>query len=250
MHQIALPTQGVLIHQAGAMRHETCLARRFVAKLLVDVVPAALASLAVGCLLTQYQFGHKTLPPAATAQASPASAEMVQLVRDEHAAILDYLKAQTAAEQKRYAAEDDADAQAIAVAAQAADAKAGSAAAASTRQATAAAAAALVASRQPAMLHGKAPAPVVVAAAAPAVQAPQAVAPAPQIAAAEPVAVVLPKSHSLFDRTLDIKDHVVHATLHAVSAIGGIPNWIASWGSGSGISTQSATDAPQFGASS
>jgi hypothetical protein len=30
------------------------------------------------------------------------------------------------------------------------------------------------------------------------------------------------------DTTLDIKDHVVGATLHVVSAIGSIPSWIAS----------------------
>ena len=38
----------------------------------------------------------------------PASAEMMQLVRDEHAVIIDYLKAQMAAEKNRHAAEDAA----------------------------------------------------------------------------------------------------------------------------------------------
>jgi len=253
MQQIAVLRRGELIHKADVMSHETSLVRRFAAKVVVDVVPAALASLVVGCLLTQYQFGRKTVPPTATAQAGPASAEMMQLVRDEHAAIIAYLKAQTAAEQKRYAAEDDANAQAAAAAAaRVADATAAAtataAAAASARQATAAAAAAPVAARQPATPHDKGSAPVVVAAAAP--SAPPAIAPEPQHGAGELIAAVASGSNSLFNRTRDIEDHVVHATLHAVSAIGSIPNWIASWGHGSGDDTESAADAPQFGASS
>jgi hypothetical protein len=39
-----------------------------------------------------------------------------------------------------------------------------------------------------------------------------------------------PQPKSLLARTLDLKDHVVGATLHVVTAIGGIPSWIASMG--------------------
>ena len=123
MQQICSPAprwqNGQRAPQSRRQSHETSLVRRpaFAAKVVVDVVPAALASLVGGFLLTQYQFGRKTVPPTATAQAGPASAEMMQLVRDEHAAIIAYLKAQTAARQKRYAAEDDANAQAAAAAA-------------------------------------------------------------------------------------------------------------------------------------
>jgi hypothetical protein len=47
---------------------------------------------------------------------------------------------------------------------------------------------------------------------------------------AAPVAQPAPQPKSLLSRTLDLKDHMVGATLHAVSAIGAIPSWIASMG--------------------
>jgi hypothetical protein len=49
-------------------------------------------------------------------------------------------------------------------------------------------------------------------------------------AAAAPAAPPAPHPRSLLAATLDIKDHVVGATWHVVSAIGGIPSWIASIG--------------------
>lgn len=103
-----------VLGQAGVAPLQASLLGRFVAKLVVDVVPAAAASLIVGCLLTQYQFGRASPPPPATAHGGPASAEMMQLLRDEHAAIIDYLKTQAAAQESRYAADDQADAQAVA----------------------------------------------------------------------------------------------------------------------------------------
>ncbi len=45
-------------------------------------------------------------PRPALEQVTPASAEMMALVRDEHAMIVDYLKTQMAAEKSRVAAED------------------------------------------------------------------------------------------------------------------------------------------------
>jgi hypothetical protein len=193
------------------------LLRGFAAKIVVDVVPAALASLIVGYLLTQYQFGHATSPVAAT-RSGPASVELMQLLRDEHAAMMDYIKAQTAAEQSRNAAEDNADAKA------AADARAAAAATTARRLAAAAVATA------PAASHSKVRASVTAAIPLPP-QAPLAIAQATQNDGTAPAPIATaPASGSLFARTMDIKDHVVHATLHMVSAIGGIPNWIASIG--------------------
>jgi hypothetical protein len=222
---------------------ETSLLKRFAAKLVVDVLPAALASLIVGCLLTQYQFGHASLSRPLTAQAGPATAEMMQLVRDEHAAIMAYLKAQAAAEQSRYAAEDAADAQAVA------DARAAAAANSVTTVAVV---------PPPVVTHAKAFIPTSAAPAAAAASAPSAPlaialavrndggAPAPAAVAA---AVAPQQPASLLAKTIDIRDHVIHVTLHAVSAIGGIPNWIASLGDRIGNGSSSGSAQP-YGTSS
>jgi hypothetical protein len=225
---------------------ETSLLKRFAAKLVVDVLPAALASLIVGCLLTQYQFGHASLSRPLTAQAGPATAEMMQLVRDEHAAIMAYLKAQAAAEQSRYAAEDAADAQAVA------DARAAAAANSVTTVAVV---------PPPVVTHAKAFIPTSAAPAAPAAaaasapSAPLAIAlavrndggaPAPAAVAA---AAAPQQPASLLAKTIDIRDHVIHVTLHAVSAIGGIPNWIASLGDRIGNGSSSGSAQP-YGTSS
>ena len=87
---------------------------RFLSKLLFDIMPAALASIIGGILFTHYQMGYAGAPRPAAEQAVPASAEMIQLLRDEHAAIVDFLKAQTAAEKSRLAAEDEASARSVA----------------------------------------------------------------------------------------------------------------------------------------
>jgi hypothetical protein len=90
------------------MPHDGPLLLRFFTKLLFDIMPAALASIIGGILFTHYQMGYAGAPRPAVEQAVPASAEMIQLLRDEHAAIVDFLKAQTAAEKSRLAAEDEA----------------------------------------------------------------------------------------------------------------------------------------------
>src|SRR5580704_4544017 len=104
------------IMQAGIVKQDSPLLRRFLAKLVIDVMPAALTSVIGGVLITQYQFQHAVQQRPVTEQAAPATAEMVQLVRDEHAAVMDYLKAQIAAEKSRNAAADAADAHAAAAA--------------------------------------------------------------------------------------------------------------------------------------
>jgi len=107
MQQIAV------IGQGGVRRRGAPLLGRLIAK-LADVLPTALASLIGGFLFTQYQAAYRPAAQPAAEQAAPASAEMLQLVRDEHAMMFDYIKAQTAAEKSRNAAEDKEDARAMA----------------------------------------------------------------------------------------------------------------------------------------
>jgi hypothetical protein len=73
--------------------------------------------------------------------------------------------------------------------------------------------------------------------------APLLIAQTDQPVSAAPATDPAPESKSLLTRTIEIKDHVVGATLHAVSAIGSIPSWIASMGDrvgGSGTTSSSA----------
>ncbi len=220
MQQIAV------IGQGGVRRRGAPSLGRFIAK-LADVLPTALASLIGGFLFTQYQAAYRPAAQPAAEQAAPASAEMLQLVRDEHAMVFDYIKAQAAAEKSRNAAEDKEDARGMA--------QAKPAAAPVTRRA-------LVASA-PAVSRIKVS--DVAATPAPTVHAPRVIAQVEQTAAGAPgvpEADAARRPDSLLAKTLTIKDSVLHATLHAVSAIGGIPNWIASLGDRlGGASTPSAS---------
>jgi hypothetical protein len=66
---------------------------RFCSKLLYELLPAAIASVVGGLL-----FSHFAKTPVATPAAAmmiPASAEMIQMVRDEHALFIDTLKKYT-----------------------------------------------------------------------------------------------------------------------------------------------------------
>jgi hypothetical protein len=206
------------ITQAGVLvRHEAPLLKRFLAKLLVDVLPATFVSVLGGFIITQYQFAHPAAQRPASVQVVPASTEMMQLVRDEHAVIIDYLKTQLAEEKSRHAAEDAADASARAAAAGAEAATTAPAVAAVTLpQARPAAVAAKPARTRSAAASTTLPP-----------HAPLVIAQAEQPAAAAPIAYAPAEPKSLLTRTIEIKDHVVGATLHAVSAIGGIPSWIA-----------------------
>jgi hypothetical protein len=205
------------------------LLKRFVGKLIVDVLPATFVSVLGGVIIAQYQLNHAAASHPATEQVVPASAEMMQLVRDEHAVIIDYLKAQMAAEKNRHAAEDAATADARLAAA----------------EPPAPAAAALTAPRVVATAVIAKPVPArTKVASAPVLppHAPLLIAQTDQPAGAAPAADTAPESKSLVTRTLEIKDHVVGATLHVVSAIGSIPSWIASMGDrigGSGATSSS-----------
>jgi hypothetical protein len=220
---------------------------RFGGKLVLEVLPAALASAIGAFLFAQYQFdrgaaaGHAVTP----AVAVPASAEMLQLVRDEHAMIHDFLTAQRAAEQNRAVAADAADAQAADATAPAnvtavpQRAELPSAAKAAVRHNRAIAAATGATESATAALPritisgaGPAPAvaPVVVASTPPDATALVA-GPISVSATAQPLAGLLPAplppAHpSIVAATLAVPGHVVSVTLHAVMAIGGIPSWL------------------------
>jgi hypothetical protein len=218
------------IVKAGVALHDAPLHRRFLHKVVIDVLPAVLTSVIGGFLVTQYQFSHSAVLHPVADQAAPASAEMVKLVSDEHGAIMDYLKAQTAAEKARNSSADAADARAVAEAKLASDKAAADKLAAEVLAATSAKA------MPPVVVAAKAPTSrkvVTVAAAAPAL--PLVVAQVVPDAAAAPIQPgpgQQPKS--LLAKTIDIKDHVVAVTSHAawtaVTAIGSLPSWIATMG--------------------
>lgn len=202
----------------GHPRPAVPLLARFLGKVVLDVMPAALASVIGGFLFTQFHFGHAATPQPAAAQVTPASAEMLALVRDEHAVIVDYLKSQMAAEASRAQAEDAADRDAAAKAADARAAAVRAALDASARRIAAAEGRGAAHARTAVVAAAAAPphGPLVIAQAGPAA--------APAVAsdgngrgdrlARDP--------NSLLGKTLDIKDHVVAATRHVVSAIGDV----------------------------
>ena len=200
---------------------------RFFGKLVLDILPAALASVIGGFLFTQYHSGH-TAPPQLV-EVQPASPEMMAMVRDEHALIINYLKAQMAAEQRRDQAEDAATARAAAGGPRGGGRQIGGRLVrladawprrADDAQQSPAAASALpkVASahrKAPAVLAAAPHAPLTIAQADPPRMTRRATA-APS-EAREPDALL---ANPLVAKTLDIKDHVVAATRHVVSVIG------------------------------
>ncbi len=218
---------------------------RFLAKLVFDILPAALASVIGGILFTHYQSGFARAPKPVAAQVAPASAEMVQLLRDEHAAIVDFLKAQMAAEKARLAAADQESARSEAEARAAIVAVAAPAPAAPRRSDAAANA---VSTARSAATRARGPA---AAAATAPPRAPLVIAQAPQGGSAAPAASAPRDPDSLLAKTLDIKDHVVDATLHVIGAIGSIPSLIGSMGDHVGGSSASSPPAGRLaGASS
>ncbi len=226
------------------MPHDGSLLLRFLAKVVFEIVPAALASVVGGILFTHYQMGYGGMPKPPVEQAVPASAAMVQLLRDEHTAIVDFLKAQTEAEKSRLAAEDEASARSVA------EAKAALAAAAIAATPAAAPAAA---SRRPSAIvpavkvaanRGRAP-----ASAAP--RAPLVIAQVEQSSGAASAQPSTGNSETLLAKTLDIKDRVVDATLHVIDTLGSIPSMIASRSDHAGSSNASVPPAGRLvGASS
>jgi hypothetical protein len=187
------------------MLHKMPLLARLLTKLLHDVLPAALASLIGGLLFTHFQLARMVEP---AAQVTSASAEMMQLLRDEHGLIVNFLKAEMTKEKTQLAAAETAPRVVPDDAAPAA------AAVAAPRPAAVA-----VAAGKP-VAHGKT---AVVGASLP----PLVLVQAQQDESAKPAAR---DSDSLLAKTIGIKDHVVAVTQRVVSAIGGIPSWIGAIG--------------------
>jgi hypothetical protein len=205
-----------MLQQNWAAGPEVPWLARILGKFVLDILPAALASVVGGFLFTQYHFGQMSMPQPAADQGAPASAEMVAMVRDEHALIVNYLKAQMAAEKSRDVADDAAAARAAADAQTAADAKLADALRASQAAAQPSAA--------PVVKPHAHPKPPVALAAAP--HAPLVIAQsdqnpkdalAPDVAPGEAIAR---DPNSLLAKTLDVKDHFVAATRRVVSVIG------------------------------
>jgi hypothetical protein len=197
------------------MRHDVPLVLRFLSKLVLDILPAALASVIGGFLLTQYQFGYGSEPKPKLVQVTPASEEMMRLVRDEHAAIVDFLKAQTEAEKTRRAAERE-EARALAEAATAPLPPP-----APRRLADAATAEKAPARRNKVHLAARPIAP----------QTPLPIVTPVETSESGPVvAEPVRESNSLIAKTVEIKDNVVAGTRKVVAAIGAIPSWFVSMG--------------------
>jgi hypothetical protein len=187
------------------------LVLRFLSKFVLDILPAAFASVIGGFLFTQYHFGRVPEAKALAVQAEPASAEMMQLVRDEHALIVDVLKTQVAAEKTRLAAEQAETARAVA---EAMEAKA----AAMRRMADAGATAKVRVAPRPKAHPSKAAEPV---------QAPLVIAQQPAVGPSAPPA---PVQAPIRSRTAELADDVVAGTKKVAAAIVGIPGWVASLG--------------------
>jgi hypothetical protein len=213
--------RSAVIQRDFIARAEMLLVPRFIGKFVLDILPAALASVIGGFLFTQYQ-SVRAVTQTATEQVTPASAEMMAVVRDEHAMMMDYLKSQMVAEKSRADAEDAARAAAQAKAAAGATADTDQAGArpasdAPTLQIAVASVTSQAASdrtRRPvAAVPRAAGAPLVIAQADQGVDQVEDVAPGDRLAS---------DPNSLLAKTLDLKDHVVAATRHVVAAIGGV----------------------------
>jgi len=211
--------------QSGLKLQGAPIVGRFVTKLIVDVLPAALASLIGGFLFTQYQSARPAVEHPVAAQVAPASTEMMQLLRDEHSVILDYLKTERTAEKNRIAADAQDDARAVADAKADAQATADAKAVADARALAAAAVRRIALAAKAAAPHPKTPAMAVALTSPATTHEPLVIAQADLTAPAD--ATTARDPNSLMARTIDLKDHVVAATRNVVSAIGDIPTWIA-----------------------
>jgi hypothetical protein len=190
------------------MRRQEPLFKRLRGKLLHDVLPAVLASVVGGVLFTHFhlgfQFGGSSEP---AAQITPASAEMMQLLRDEHGLVVSYVNAQRAKDEKAMTANESAPAMAD----QRQTKPAGASRLNSNPSSYIELATKAVASRAKSTSPTLAPL---------------------QIAQVRDVTTkpVVRNDDSLLAKTAGIKDHVVAATQRVVSAIGGIPSWIGAIG--------------------
>jgi hypothetical protein len=181
------------------MRYPQTLVARLASKLVLDILPATTASLVGGLLFTHYGLGRVTEP---AAQVAPASAEMMQLLRDEHGVIISFLNAQLEREKTELASSDAL--------------RNGNAQAAATTNIPARTPVAVIAGkpvipRARVTVAATASAPLVIAQVREAENPSPRPSPAPQV---------------LIAKTMGLKDHVVSVTQRVVSALGEIPNWV------------------------
>jgi len=210
---------GVMLRPVGDTA-EVPFMLRLLGKLVLEVLPAAAASVIGAFLFAYSQFGQPAVsrPAELPLAAAPAPADMGQLVRDEHSMVSDFLLAQQDAANGRAGAADAADIRVAADAKPAADRR---------RAVTLAAAKPAAPRSQPLVIASAAPLensiaaaqlpPVVIAGVQPETIAGPVAPPAPETP---------PAQASLVSRTLAVPGDVVHATLRAVMVIGGIPSWI------------------------
>lgn len=199
---------------AGVARPAVPLLARLAGKFVLDIMPTALASAIGGFLLTHYQFNHAAPQLPALEQVTPASAEMMALVRDEHAMIAEYLKAQITVEKTRQAASE------AAAASPASETKHDDSAVAAAMPvhrvlgaSVATRSAAVHSKPRPAVADAVPHAPLVIAAADAGVG---------QSGNPLPSARLARDPNSLLAKTLDLKDNVVAATRHVVGMIGDV----------------------------
>jgi len=198
------------------MRLKSLLKRLF-DKIVHDALPAALASILGGLLLTHFNIDRAPQP--VTVKVTQASPEMMQLLRDEHGLMVDFVKEQAAGEKNRAGTEqvDRNDTTEVSAAPPAQVLPTPPLPRPMPAVGSAAPKSAAPRSKNPIVAVSQpTPAP-----AQPATPAPQ---PVPQAAAAR-------TDDSLLAKTIGIKDHVVSVTQRAVSAtIGVIPTWFGSLG--------------------
>jgi hypothetical protein len=197
------------------MRFKALLKRLF-DKIVHDALPAGLASLLGGLLLTYFPIGHVTHQT--TVKVTPASPQMMQLLRDEHGLIVDFVKAQAANEKSRGGADQEPQR--------------------TVAEAVAPAAAPMPLPHPNSVVASTAPKPAAPRAKNPLVATATTTAPTSAVeTAALPAART---DDSWLAKTMGIKDRVVSATQHAVSAtFGAIPSWFGSLGDRIGGEAQS-----------
>jgi hypothetical protein len=188
------------------------LLKRLFDKIVHDALPTALASILGGLLLTHFQINRAPQP--VTVKVTPASPEMMQLLRDEHGAIVSFAKEQPASERNRGVAEQEPQ-RGVAEASPVSVPQAAPAPAARSNVVIAAAPKPAAVRNKNAVVGASLPAPAV----------------APNQtgeAVAQPTARA---DDSLWAKTLGVKDRVVSVTQRAVSAtVGVIPSWFGSVG--------------------
>jgi hypothetical protein len=207
----------------GVMRFDMLLLKRFFGKLVHDILPAALASVLGGFLITHFQLNRVAAP--VTVPVAHASPEMMQLLRDEHGLIVDFVKAQVESEKNA----GDSKQQVVNTKERAANMDGGAPRLAMTSRPAIIAAPPAVS--RPATILALAPAKPP----APRTKPPVAGASLPPVAAAsmqpsESPSVAARNDDSLLAKTIGIKDRVVGATQRAVGAVTEIPSWFGSIG--------------------